>query len=85
MVCDKQVNIDWLLIENALAKLVGINLAPVVPLELLAKQKPLFGQVDDTVSSRPADELLAETNIKKSWNLISQVIKLLCKTRMFLC
>ena len=82
-VCDKQANIDKLLTDDARAKLAAINLAPVMPPELLAKRTLLVRQVDDSVGSRSDSDILAEINRAQPWARISQVIKLPGKTRMF--
>ena len=71
VVCDKQANIDKLLTDDARAKLAGINLAPVMPPELLAKRTLLVRQVDDSVGGRPDTELLAEINRTQSWARVS--------------
>ena len=50
---------------------------------MLAKRTLLVRQVDDTIGSRLAEELVAEANSKHQWVYIFQVIKLPGKTRMF--
>ena len=82
-VCDKQENIDLLLTDNAKAKLAAINLAPVTPPGLMAKRTLFIRQVDDSIGSRPVEEMLAEAKSKQPWARISRVIKLPGKTRMF--
>ena len=73
---DQQQHIDKLLTPASFQSLRTINLEPSIPPELRAKRTVFVRQLDQSVGSRPTDELQAELERNHPWLQVREVLKI---------